>query len=221
MDDSFKKVFLLKIPKETFEQLKKNPEPGYFEVFLNKKRNNDNKNKLPECHLKFNDKIKGIHDFLINAKETNDFFYFAEKEKRDEMKLKNIDYFGNLVVQDDKKGNELIKNVYNREATKSTKIEIKDTDNQKKYKDLNEISLSNRKGNNRSQKEKRTRMEKNLLIEKIRELMTENENITLKEINDKLEQPDNYFKEVINEICDNIDDGTRKGTYKLKDEYKY
>ena len=220
MDDSFKKVFLLKIPKETFEQLKKNPEPGYLEILLNKKRNNDNKKKIPECHLKLNDNIKGIHDFLINAKETDDFFYFVDKDKKDEMKLRNINYFGNIVVQDDEEGNQLVKNVFTRETTKSNKIEIKNTDNQKKYKELHDISLSNRKGVSRGQKEKRVRMDKPLLIEKIKKLMRENDDITVKEMNEILQQPDNYFKEVINEICDNIDDGTKKGTYKLKEEYE-
>ena len=211
------KLFLLKVPKEVLDFLEKSKDNqvGRLHLFLNKKRR-----KKPEILLKFN-KSSGPKQFSLNFKKTNDFFYFYDQEKKEDIKINNIDNFGQLIIKDEEESNQLIENIFNRETNKSKEIQIKPViDGERKYKPQEEIKLSNSKNIDKNKKEKRVRIPDEQVIKIVRDIVPKNKNITPKEIADMIDVPENQVKEIMGKICDRMDDGTRKGYYKLKDDYE-
>lgn len=84
--------------------------------------------------------------------------------------------------------------------------------------DTNEKAISqiNRKDKNF----KRTRRDKDELKRDIFGMFTSAKHMTFKQLNDYLDQPDNYLKEILEEVCDYIKTGSKNGTYVLKSEYE-
>ena len=66
---------------------------------------------------------------------------------------------------------------------------------------------------------KRTRKDKEVLKGDIFALFSRNKFLSFKLLNDNLDQPDNFLKLVLDEICDYVKSGARKGMYTLKSEY--
>ena len=213
MEDLKNKVFLVKVPFEVTKFLKDSSERkvGQFKIFLNKKRNNK-----PEFVMEFN-KQSGPKNFSFLYSKTNDFFYFNDQDRKEDIKINNIDNFGKLILRDEDESNKLIENIKLRETNKSNEIQVKEiVDGEKVYKPANEIQLSDKKYLGRDKKEKRVRKPEMEVINIIREIVPKNKNITPKEIADIYDIPENQVKEVMAKICDRIDDGTRKGCYVLK-----
>jgi len=218
MEELKNKVFLVKIPKEVFDYLKESKESsdnkvGHLEIFLNKKR----KNK-PEYNLKFNK--KNPSNFSLNFNKTNDYFYFYDQEKKEEMKLYNIDNFGKLIIKDENESNKLIENIFIREFKKSKDIAIKEVkDRENKYTPSKEIQLTDKKYANKDKKEKRVRKDQDLVDNYIIDIVPKNKYITPKEIADDLDIPENQAKDTLNRLCEiYTDNSIRKKFYKLKNE---
>ena len=214
MEEFKNKVFLVKVPTEVLDYLNNSEESkvGNLEIFLNKKR------KLkPEYTIKFN-KTSGPSKFSFLFNKTNDYFYFTELDKKQDMKITNIDNFGRLIINDENESNKLIENIFNRETNKSKEIQVKEVkDKEKKYKRGEEIQLTDKKYMDKDKKEKRVRMNENELEKYIRTNIPKNKYLTPKEIADKLDIPENQVKELMNKICEIMTDGKKK-FYQLKDD---
>ena len=213
MDEIKNKVFLVKVPTEVLDYLNnsKDSTVGNLEIFLNKKR------KKPEYTIKFN-KTTGPKKFSFVFNKTNDFFYFTEQDKKEDMKINNIDNFGRLIIGDEDESNKLIENIYNRETNKLKEIKIKEVKNkEKKYIRGEEIQLTGAKYSGKDKKEKRVRQDEKQIENYIRENIPKNRNLTPKEIADYFEAPENQVKEILNRICDYMQDGKKK-YYQLKDD---
>ena len=214
MEDIKNKVFLVKVPTEVLDYLNNSTESkvGNLEILLNKKRKIN-----PEYNIKFN-KTNKPNKFSFVFNKTSDFFYFTEQEKKEDMKMSNIDNFGKLIINDEMESNKLIENIFSRETNKSKEIQVKEVkDKEKKYKRGEEIQLTDKKYMDKDKKEKRVRMNENELEKYIRINIPKNKNLTPREIADKLDIPENQVKELMNRICDIMTDGKKK-FYQLKDD---
>jgi transcription initiation factor TFIIF subunit beta len=68
--------------------------------------------------------------------------------------------------------------------------------------------------------DKRERLEKTKLLELIFKAFRKQDYWTLKDLNNHCNQPVNYLKEVLNEVCSYNTSGKHKSTYELKPEYR-
>jgi len=84
----------------------------------------------------------------------------------------------------------------------------------------NTITGSKRKRDERGVVERRVPVEEEKLREFIFQLFKEKDNWTLKDMNDRLQQPEKHFKEVLSKLCDYNKAGKLKATYSLKGEYR-
>ena len=213
MEELKNKVFLVKVPTELIEFLKNSKESkvGYMKILLNKKRK-----RKPQYTLKFN-KENGPSKFSLIFSQNKDFFFFNDQDKKEDIKINNIDNFGKLIVKDENEQKQLIENIQ-KQSNKSKEIEVKSIKgNEKKYKEREEIQLTDIKYINRDKKEKRVRIEKNLAVELIKKDLSENNRLTPKEIADKHDIPENQVKEIINEYYDTMINNKEK-FYQLKEE---
>ena len=217
MEELKNKVFLVKVPTEITKFLKEsneNKSVGNLKIFLKKKRANGK----PVFVMDF-DKKNGPKKFSLFFNKTNDFFYFNDQDKKEDIKISNVDNFGKLILKDEIESNKLIENIYNRETNKSNVIQVREiVDGEKKYTAPKEIQLSDKKYIGKDKKEKRVRDSDENVISIIKSIIPENKKITPKEIADRYDIPENQVKELMNKICNHLDDGTRKGYYELKEE---
>ena len=209
MDELKNKVFLVKLPMEVFDYLNNSSETkvGNLEVFLNKKRKNQ-----AEYNLKFN-KSSGPNNFSLFFNKTNDFFYFNDQEKKEDIRLNNIDNFGKLIIKDENESNQLLKNISNIELNKTKEIKISD-----KKITHQEIQLTDRRYADKDKKEKRVQKPREKVEPEIRKMITKEPYLTVKEIADILDIPESQVKTILNEICDLMIDVKKKKFYKLKDD---
>ena len=68
--------------------------------------------------------------------------------------------------------------------------------------------------------ERRGRVEKNELLSMLFELFKEHKEYDLETLTEETNQPQQYVKEVLEEICDFSKKGKAKGMYSLKKEYQ-
>ena len=209
MEELKNKVFLVKLPKEVFDYLNNSSESkvGNLEVFLNKKRKNQG-----EYNLKFN-KSSGPKNFSLFFNKTNDFFYFNDQEKKEDIRINNIDNFGKLIIKDEDESNQLIENIFNRELNKTKEIKISD-----KKMSHQEIQLTDKRYADKDKKEKRVQKPREKVEPEIRKMITNEPYLTIKEIADILDIPESQVKTILNEICDLMIDVKKKKFYKLKDD---
>ena len=217
MEELKNKTFLIKIRSELFDFLKtqnKHEKVGKLKIFLNKKRNK------PEFIFHFN-KDEEPKNFTLTFNKTEDFIYFGDKETNDTFKISNIDNFGNLIITEETKANELVKNIYAKEMEKNKDIKIRETkDGEKRYVQHEEIILDNNLYAGRDKKDKKTRIDENELIEYIKKEVTKNNLITPAQISDEYNIPEVQVKSVMEKICEKKPEGNRRYSYKLKEEYK-
>jgi len=84
----------------------------------------------------------------------------------------------------------------------------------------NPLTGGKRRRDEKGRPEKRERIDKDALVSMILDLFKDKDLLTLKEINDRCQQPEKYLKEVLNIYCKyNNKKGTYKGMYELRDEY--
>ena len=209
MEELKNKVFLVKLPMEVFDYLNNSSESkvGNLEVFLNKKRKNQ-----AEYNLKFN-KSSVPKNFSLFFNKTNDFFYFNDQEKKEDIRLNNIDNFGKLIIKDENESNQLLKNISNIELNKTKEIKISD-----KKTTHQEIQLTDRRYADKDKKEKRVQKPREKVEPEIRKMITKEPYLTVKEIADILDIPESQVKTILNEICDLMIDVKKKKFYKLKDD---
>ena len=212
MEEFKNKTFLLKIRSDLYDflaQQNEHEKAGKLKVFLNKKTNR------PEYIFQFN-KEKEPKKFSLIFDKTDNFIYFEEKEK--DGRISSIDYFGNLIINDEDKANEFIKNIYAKENDKSKEIQVKEVkDREVKYVKHEEIQLIGRP--NRDKKDKKVRIDDEKLIEYVKKEVKNKDSITPAEISDKYSVPEDQVKTIMEKICDKIPGKKKKYSYKLKDDF--
>ena len=218
MEELKGKTFLLKVRSDLFDFLKsgnKNEKVGKVKVFLNKKRDK------PEYTFVFN-KEKEPKKFSLSYSDTSNFIWFKNEEPKDGgIKINNIDSFGNLIIKEEDKANDFLKNIYSRENDKTKEIQIKEVkDREKKYVQHEEIKLSSKPFAGRDKKDKKIRIDDNELIEYVKKEVKNNNFVSPKYISDKYEVPEVQVKTIMEKICDKIPEGNRKCSYKLKPDYE-
>ena len=212
MEEFKNKTFLLKIRPDLFDFLNQQNEhekAGKLKVFLNKKTNR------PEYIFQFN-KEKEPKKFSLVFNKADNFIYFEDKEK--DGKISSIDYFGNLIISEEDKANEFVKNIYAKENDKSKEIQVKEVkDREVKYTKHEEIQLVGKP--NRDKKDKKVRIDDEELIEYVKKEVKNKNSITPAEISDKYNVPEDQVKTIMEKICDKIPGNKRKFLYKLKDDF--
>lgn len=71
-----------------------------------------------------------------------------------------------------------------------------------------------------SYQNKRNKTDRTILVNQIFSLFQSKSHWSLREMNDKLRQPDEYVKSILSEIANYITLGEHKGEYELKSEYE-
>lgn len=226
MDKNFnKKLWLVKVPELIHNKiLKEKNDIGFIEVF--EKENPEGKK---EILYKMN--LGNIDDnciFDLNISETKNFFTFKEKKNV----IKSLDLFGRIVASDERTSDKVTLQVANEEADQKPKVNLHlgkgRQNNQGRIMQISEHQFIATADNLQKAMDQKIRKDKNL--KKTRkdrdELKTEifglfsNKNFwTNREIVAKLDQPENYLKEVLSEICNYIKSGPKKGCYELKRQY--
>ena len=221
--DIFKdKIWMVKVPEVIYNQILKERDLGCIDII------EKNINGTPSRDLKVH--LRGSIDpknFELKFDKTNSFFSFKDKKS----KIKNIDYLGRFIASDEYVSDRMTMNVYKEELSNKPAIAIE----RGKGRPLTEaiIPLSEHQfyatsdsyqkavsQKHRKDKHlKKTRMDKEELKKEIFSLFTEKEFWANKELVAKLDQPENYLKEVLSEMCNYIRSGPKKGCYELKPQY--
>ncbi len=217
MEELKNKTFLLKVRADLFDYLKsenKHEKVGKLKVFLNKKRDK------PEFIFIFN-KEKEPKKFSLSYNNTSNYIYFENKETKDGIKINSVDNFGNLIIKEQDKADDFLKNIFSRENDKTKEIQIIEVkDREKKYVQHEEIKLSSKPFYGKDKKEKKIRIDDNELIEYVKKEVKNNNFVNPKQISDKYEVPEVQVKDIIEKICDKIPEGNRRYSYKLKPDYE-
>ena len=83
------------------------------------------------------------NNFSLNFNKTYDYFYFYVQEKKEDIKINNIDNFGKLIIKEENERNKLVENIFKRESNKSKDIAVKQIkDRENKYSHSKEIELT-------------------------------------------------------------------------------
>jgi len=101
-------------------------------------------------------------------------------------------------------------------------VKIHDPDAKEKHAHVfaNTLTGQKRKRDERGVAERRERLEEEKLREFIFQLFKEKDNWTLKDMNDRLQQPEKHLKDVLAKLCEYNKTGKLKATYSLKGEYR-
>jgi hypothetical protein len=219
MDILKDKLWLVKVPEVVYNQITKGKDVGYMDVY----ETLDSKKEI-RIHLgDYQDDIK----FDLQYEKTESFFGFREKKNR----IKKLNYIGRFVANDERVSDRVTMSVAKEQLTNKASIAIEyskgrpisdgiipisehqfyaTSDNYQKA-----VSQKNRKEKNL----KKTRMEKEELKKEIFNLFSQRDYWTNKELVNTLDQPENYLKEVLSEMCNPIRSGPKKGCYELKNQY--
>ncbi len=220
-------LYLVKVPNLVFNHINKLPHNALIghisnneTILLNKKRQNPFKITL-EGNI-------SAKNFELSIDEAYDTFTFKENKP----KVIKINKSGRFIAKDESISDMLTQRIQKEEENKKTVtmiemgkgrptnegiIKLSDhqfyatNDNKEKA-----ILQMNRKDNNL----KKTRKDKDELMNDIFDLFSDKRFWTLKELVDKLDQPENFLKEELYKVCDYIKSGPQKGSFELKRQYE-
>jgi hypothetical protein len=221
MEDLKDKVWIVKVPELVYNNILKSREKniGQLDIY------NTEGGKEFKATLNSSD----ARHFNVLVNESTNLFTFKDKVTN----IRQADALCRFVSIDETHSDKLTKIVMNEEEANKPLIAIDfakgrqttesiiplskfqylaTTDNWEKA-----LSQKNRKDKNL----KKTRRNKDELKTEIFDLFSEKKYWTNKELVAKLDQPENYLKEVLSEICDYIKSGPKKGCYELKKQYVY
>lgn len=217
-------MYLIKVPNVVYNHITKLPTSALIgKVTANTTKDHQSK------------KWKVLLEGAIAAKrfdmivdKSHEMFTFKEKKN----KIKEIDMIGRFIASDQDVSDYVTNKTHKEEEDKKkmTMIEtsksrplnegiIKMSDHQ--FYATNDNSAKAILQKNRKDKNlKKTRKDKDDLKNDIFDLFSEKKFWTTKELVDKLDQPENYLKEVLSEICNYIKSGPKKGSFELKEQYE-
>ena len=227
MDCLENKLWLVKVPELIYRQLtnknNKRSDIGTLDIYELK----DNKNKLKlVVHVENDLNNANTFDLDIQKIDNSSLFTFTNHEK-----AKNIDYLGKFIASDEKVSDSLSKNVSKEEDENRASVVLEksrcrpQTSGLIKLSDHQYIATNDSKEkaliqkNRKDKNLKKTRKDKIELQNDIFQLFSEKKYWTKKELTSKLDQPENYLKEVLLEICNYIKSGPKKSCYELKTQF--
>ena len=212
------KIWMVKVPEVVYNQIMKEKELGYLDIHEGK--------TSKQLKLSLGGHIEP-KKFEIKYEKTSGFYIFKDKKTQ----IKKVDFLGRFHALDENVSDLVTMNVYREELSNKPRIAIE----QGKGRPLTEsiIPLSEhqfyattdsyKKARNQIDRKdkhlKKTRMDREELKKEIFSLFSEKEYWANKELVAKLDQPENYLKEVLSEMCNYIRSGPKKGCYELKAQY--
>ena len=224
MENFDHKLWLVKVPEQIYNQVINHNDLGILEVF---EKENENGKKEFEFKVCLGSKIDP-NSFNLNISDTKNFFTFKEKLN----KIRSIEKIGRFIASDEHISDMVTLRVAKEEETNKPSITI-DTgkgrqNNQGRIIPISEHQFIATNDNFQKAMDQKIRKDKNLkktrkdreeLKTEIFSLFSNKKYWTNREIVAKLDQPENYLKEVLSEICNYIKSGPKKGCYELKHQY--
>jgi hypothetical protein len=221
--DLFKdKIWMVKVPEIVYNQILKERDLGYVDIF----EKTVNGEKVKEVYVNLGGKIEP-KKFDIQFNKTDNFFSFKDKKN----KIKKISNLGRFVASDESVSDRITMNVAKQELTNRPSIAIEYGKGRPLTEGIIPISAHQFFATNdtvqkaieqkyrKDKNLKKTRMDRDELKKEIFNMFTEKDFWTNKELVAKLDQPENYLKEVLTEMCNYIRSGPKKGCYELKPQY--
>jgi hypothetical protein len=220
------KLWLIKVPEIVYTQMLKEKELGVMDIY---EVPSNTMEKEYEVNVNLSGKIDP-KNFEVSYTKTSNFFSFKDKKAKPS-KIKKIDYFGRFIATDERVSDMVTRKVAYDEFTSEPRIAYDDRKGRRNGDGVIELSVEQfrtgggtmsdaiRRKQRKDKNLKKTRMDKEELKNLIFDLFNEQDYWTIKEIANKLDQPDNYLKSVLGEICDSIRSGPKKGFYELKRQY--
>jgi hypothetical protein len=217
------KVWLVKVPEVVYNKMINEKDLGQLEVYESITSNGE---KVRDAKVNLGKNLDtSLFDLIYNP--TDNFFTFRDKKNI----LKKVDYLGRFVANDEYTSDRVTMSVARNEMTNKPCVAIEYGKGRKQTESVIPISVHqfyatndtmqkaiNQK-NRKDRNLKKTRMDKEDLKTEIFNLFTEKDFWTNKELAVRLDQPDNYLKEVLLEMCNYIKSGPKKGCYELKPQY--
>lgn len=224
MENFDHKLWLVKVPEQIYNQVINHNDLGILEVF---EKENENGKKEFEFKVCLGSKIDP-NSFNLNISDTKNFFTFKEKLN----KIRSIEKIGRFIASNEHISDMVTLRVAKEEETNKPSITI-DTgkgrqNNQGRIIPISEHQFIATNDNFQKAMDQKIRKDKNLkktrkdreeLKTEIFSLFSNKKYWTNREIVAKLDQPENYLKEVLSEICNYIKSGPKKGCYELKHQY--
>ena len=230
------RLILVKIPEITYKQLfntnnnlKKKAEVGSLNFFETKNKFNKDVTEIEFC---LNKEDKGQHVFNLNMELDDKLYSITKTSKTDKRyKMHKIDFIGRLTAKDDavideitylmtKEENESIhhtkENMTSERQISNAIIPLSEKQFHYTHADRQKAVLN---FDRKQQNLKKTRKDRNELMSDLFQLFSEKSHWTVKSLKDKLDQPELYLKEVLNEICNYCKSGPRKGNFTLKEQF--
>lgn len=216
------KLWMVKVPEVIYNQILKEKEIGQLE-FQEKSLNN----KPRQVTVRLGGNIDP-KNFEIKYEKTNGFYIFKDKKSQ----IKKLDFLGRFHALDESVSDRVTMNVYKEELSNKPKISIERSKGRPLTESIIPLSEhqfyattdSYKKARNQIDRKdkhlKKTRMDREELKKEIFSLFSEKEYWANKELVAKLDQPENYLKEVLSEMCNYIRSGPKKGCYELKAQYE-
>ncbi len=222
MDILKDKIWMVKVPETVYKQIIKERDLGYIDIF--EKTINGEKVKDVTLNLGGNIEAK---KFDLNFNKTDNFFSFKDKKN----KIRKINYMGRFIASDENVSDRVTMNVARQELTNKPSIAIEygkgrpltegiiPISEHQFYATSDSYQMAVSQKYRKDKNLKKTRMDREELKKEIFNLFTEKDFWTNKELVAKLDQPENYLKEVLIEMCNYIRSGPKKGCYELKPQY--
>jgi hypothetical protein len=216
------KTWMVKVPELVYNQIIKEKDLGCIHI----SEKNLNGNNTKELKVSLGGQINP-KNFEIKYEKTGSFYTFKDKKNQ----IKKVDYLARFIASDEYVSDLVTLSVFKEELSNKPAIAIETGKgrplteaiiplSEHQFFATNDSSQKARSQIERKEKHlKKTRMEKEELKKEIFSLFTEKEFWANKELVAKLDQPENYLKEVLAEMCNYIRSGPKKGCYELKAQY--
>jgi hypothetical protein len=219
MEEFKDKVFIVKFPELIYNSIMKarDKDFGSIEIFQ--------KDGRKELTLTLNN--TETKKFNLEYSNTENFITFSDKN------LRPVNYFGRLVSADEAVSDKVTMTVKKEEEKHKHQIAIDYANGRQITESIIKLSDYQYIANNDSYEKalnqknrkdknlKKTRKDKDILKNEIFDLFSVKKYWTNRELVAKLDQPENYLKEVLGEICNYIKSGPKKGCYELKQQYVF
>jgi hypothetical protein len=213
---------MVKVPEIVYSQILKERDLGYIDIF----EKTINGESIKEVKINLGGKIDP-KKFDISYNKTDNFFSFKDKKS----KIKKLSYLGRFIASDEYVSDKVTMNVTKEELTNKPSIKIEYSKGRpltegiiplsehQFYATSDTYQMAVSQKNRKDKHLKKTRMDREELKKEIFNLFTEKDFWSNKELVAKLDQPENYLKEVLIEMCNYIRSGPKKGCYELKPQY--
>lgn len=227
MDNLENKLWLVKVPEIIYRQIvtrsNKKSEFGSLDIFEIKDK--INYKILANIEGEENDN-SCTFDLDYQIVDNSNLFAFSNHEKP-----RCVNILGKFIASDEKLSDILTQNVRKEEDNNKPSIMLEKSRARPQTQGLIKLSEYQYIATNdsrekaliqRNRKEKnlkKTRKDKGELQSEIFQLFSEKKYWTKKELVSKLDQPENYLKEVLLEICNYIKSGPKKSCYELKTQF--